>query len=77
MEVIFKIVGRNQRKWRRAMKRLDYSRMLEEVKDHTDLTPGKLDVGYDDKENVGVIFADNVVAGTFTIGSGASLTPTH
>ena len=77
MDVIFKIVGRNQHKWHRAMKRLDYSRMLQEVKDHTDLTPGKLDVGYDDTENVGLIFADNVVAGTFTIGTDASCTPIY
>ncbi len=75
MDVIFKIVGRNQCKWHRVMKRLDYSRILKEVKDHTDLSLDKLDVGYNDTENIGCIFTENVVAGSFTIGTGASCSP--
>lgn len=77
MKVIFKIVGRNKRKWSRAMKRLDYSSMLQEVKEHADLTSNNLDVAYDDTENVGIIYAGNEVAGTFTIGNDVGCSPTQ
>ncbi len=69
MQVTFQILRGKVSKWRRAMKRLDYSSMLQEVKNHTDITPTNLDVGYDDSENVGIIYAGTEVAGTFSIGS--------
>lgn len=76
MEIIFETVGRNHRTWRRAMQRLDYSSMLQEVKEHTDITSANLDVGYDDSENVGIIYAGNEIAGTFSIGNDAGCIPT-
>ncbi len=68
MQVTFNILRGDVPRWRGVMKRLDYARMLREVKEHTDFTAQHLDVGYDDAENHGVIFADNQIAGTFSIG---------
>ena len=68
MQVTFNIIRGDVPGWRRVMKRLDYKRMLLEVKEHTNFTAKHLDVGYDDAENRGVIFANNQIAGTFFIG---------
>ncbi len=75
MQVTFKILRGDAPKWRRVMKRLDYSSMLREVKEHAHITSKNIDVGYDDSANVGVIFADNEVAGTFSISRDVNHSP--
>ena len=56
MEFSFNINGSIQQSWQKTMVCIDYVEIIEEIKKHTTIKLNDLDIGYDDKENGGVIF---------------------
>lgn len=75
MDIVFKITGRDKCRWKRAVTHLDYSWVIQEIIQHSSLLTSSIDIAYDDKENMGLIFSGKDVAGSFSVEEEMFLNP--
>ncbi|MBN1983227.1 MAG: hypothetical protein JW795_16955 [Chitinivibrionales bacterium] len=67
MQIIFNIFGNGYHSWASDYERINYSDLLKDIEQNSEIGGENLDVAYNEVENQGIIFVGEYVAGSFLI----------